>query len=181
MPSQQELFEKIAGLTEAVARLAARDDRTVDEATQQRVDFGYRALGRLMGRTGDSFNVVLVRADRRPERVLLIRDLPRAADWVEIRAGDTFEPHRIRRVKTHKADDAGYTAPRDKYAEFISEDAAEQSDSEAQRGTGLGLVPLGEIADTTPIDSIVVLKGPSGPLIALGPRLPGLTSTSPVS
>ena len=178
MPSQQELFEKIATLTEAVARLAARDDRTVDEETQQRVDFGYRALGRLMGRTGGSgaasFDVALVRADRRPRGVVLLLDLPLRADWVEVRAGGTLELRRIRRVKSHRDGDPDYDNPRDNYPAFVLGDAAEQSSSQAQRGTGLGLVLLNDIADATPIDSIVALDRRTGPLLALGPRLPAV-------
>lgn len=178
MPSEQELFEKIATLTEAVARLAARDDRTVDEETQQRVDFGYRALGRLMGRTGGagvtSFDIALVRAERRPRAVVLLLDLPLRADWVEVRAGDTLEVRRIRRVKTHRDGDPDYDNPRDQYPAFAHGDAAEHSSSQAQRGTRHGLVRLDDIADTTPIDSVVVLDRRSGPLLALGPRLPAV-------
>lgn len=178
MPSQQELFEKIATLTEAVARLAAGDDRTVDEETQQRVDFGYRALGRLMGRTGGSgaasFDVALVRADRRPRGVVLLLDLPQHANWVEVRAGGTLELRRVRRVKTLRDGDPDYDNPRDKYRAFAQGDGAEESSSEAQRGTRLGLVRLDDIADATPIDSVVVLDRRTGPLLALGPRLPAV-------
>jgi hypothetical protein len=178
MPSQQELFEKIATLTEAVARLATRDDRTVDEKTVQRVDFGYRSLGRLMGRTGGSgaasFDVDLVGAGRRPRGVVLLLDLPQRADWVEVRAGGTLELRRIRRVKTHRDGDPAYDDARDKYPAFAQGDATEQSSSEAQRGTGLGLVRLDDIADTTPIDSVVALDRRTGPLLAFGPRLPAV-------
>jgi hypothetical protein len=175
MPSQQQLFEKIATLTEAVARLAARDDRTVDKEIEQRVDFGYRALGRLMGRTGGfgaaSFDVALVRADRRPRGVVLLLDLPLRADWVEVRAGGTLELRRVRRVKIHRDGVPDYDDSRDNYPAFADGDATEESSSEAQRGTRLGLVRLDDIADTTPIDSVVVLDRRNGPLIALGPRL----------
>jgi hypothetical protein len=178
MPSQQELFEKITTLTEAVARLAARDDRRVDEETQQRVDFGYRALGRLMGRTGGlgaaSFDVDLVGAARRPRGVVLLLELPPRADWVEVRAGGRLELRRVRRVRTHRSGDPDYDAPRDNYPAFAQGDATEESSSQAQRGARLGLVRLDDIADATPIDSIVVLDRRTGPLLAFGPRLPAV-------
>jgi hypothetical protein len=112
---------------------------------------------------------------------VLLLDLPPRADWVEVRAGGRLELRRIRRVRTHRDGDPDYDAPRDHYPAFADGDPAEESNSQAQRGARLGLVRLDDIADATPIDSIVVLDRRTGPLLAFGPRLPAVTPARPVS
>lgn len=107
--TQAQLHELLAGLTNAVNRLA---EHTAPEPTttgvteadriRERVAFSYRALGTLTGRvstTGTAFDVPVVGAFRfRGRRCVLLTRLAAGANFAELRTGTRTEVLKIHHV-----------------------------------------------------------------------------------
>jgi hypothetical protein len=174
----KQLLAQLVALTDAVRQLAERptppppasfETATNADRIRQRVAFGYQALGTLMGRvssaSGDEFDVRVVLARRRRDVIEFDR-LPPGASWVELRAGNKVELLRIDEDLRDSSDDAP------------EPDAASTTPARHDR-PDRGSVRPREFARTDPIGSIVVLRGPRGPLIAFGPRLGPVRSGSP--
>ena len=149
--------------TEAIRELAygRRPGPTADDeearARRQRVDFGYRALGTLMGRvsrTDHEFDVATFTACWDEERpVIHLYGLPDAVTHVELRAPATAE----------------YPVPVEETVKVIRGGRAEP-DAAGYRPRAARLEPK-RTAHGSAVDSMIGLGGPTGPLLALGPRL----------
>ncbi|HZC99992.1 MAG TPA: hypothetical protein VFA46_07315 [Actinomycetes bacterium] len=154
--------QEIARLAEAIRELAHRpktpdsDEDVEQRRLLQRVDFGYRALGTLMGRVSTGFSaqfdvpVFAARWDAKRSEILL-PGLPDDAGWIELRTG--------RRTETVKVRRAGDDDP---------------PDADAEDGREAAQPP--RICPTTftrrdPIDSVLAMRHRRGPVVALGPRL----------
>jgi hypothetical protein len=104
--------QEIARLSEAIRDLAQRtqapdnDGDREQRRLRQRVDFGYRALGTLMGRAKNKgFDVRVIDARWATSSTKLeLLHLPDTAAWVELRSGQTIELLEIARP-------AGKTVP----------------------------------------------------------------------
>ncbi|HSK91336.1 MAG TPA: hypothetical protein VK875_08485 [Euzebyales bacterium] len=165
----RDLDQMVTKLTEAIRQLASSPrpdprDGTDDSERRlhERVGFGYRALGTLMGRVSRTaeaeFDVAVFGARwqaRRP--VIRLRGLPDGANWIELRSGRRVEVLEVRR--------------RDDPDPDIDRDA----DDEER--------PLPRIAPQiftpdTPIGSMVALRRRRGSPVAFGPRLAPRPSAS---
>jgi hypothetical protein len=166
----QQLTFLVQQLTEAIRDLA--DGRqpppsTEDEearARRQRIDFGYRALGTLMGRVSrtndEEFDVPTFTARWDADRpVIHLYGLSDTVTWVELRAPATGGYPRVE--ETVKVVRGGRGEP----------DAAE-------RGHRRPRLEPKRIAHGSAIESMIGLGGPTGPLLALGPRLETLIPES---
>jgi hypothetical protein len=156
--------QEIARLAEAIRELAHRPetpDRDEDREQRrliQRVDFGYQALGTLMGRVSRGFAAqfdvpVFAARWQRRSPVILLFGLPDDADWIELRNGKRAETLRVRRG-------------RDEH------DGPDETDVDDRHGEE----PPPWIRPTRftprePIDSVLGLRHPRGPVVALGPRI----------
>jgi hypothetical protein len=160
-----KLLEQLVALTAAVKDLAERPpaasplvDTSEEDRIRQRVAFGYRALGTLMGRvsrgSGREFDARTVRATRYRDFVLL-EDVPPAAAWVELHGRGTVELARI-----HQLDD--------------DDDARATVDATLgghRPRSSSGVVRPRDFEPDETIGSIVVLRSRRGPVVAFGPRL----------
>jgi hypothetical protein len=157
---------EIARLAEAIRDLAHRPERSdSDEDPEQRrliqrVDFGYRALGTLMGRSGRGFDVPVFGASwhrRRP--VILLPGLPDEVEFVRLQNGATDETVKVRR-RGRDDDDSPY-------------------EKDATDSRGRELPPWISPEKFTPrdaISSVLGLRHRRGPVIALGPRIAPVAS-----
>ena len=206
MAPQQQLMEQLVQLTDAVRDLAqsqagSRADGGAQadaDRIRQRVAFSYQALGALTGRTstatGHEFDVHIVTARRRPDRILF-RHLPADADWVELRSAGTVEILRIQRrsdrdTGTDHDPDGSWDADwdRDWDADWDDDqggDRAAEYDPDqhgrdgARRNRHEGRVHPRRFEDSDPIGSMVFLRDRHGPLLAFGPRLAPLIMPVP--
>jgi hypothetical protein len=103
-PDDAKFAKEIARLAEAIRDLAHRPERLViDEDPEQRrliqrVDFGYRALGTLMGRAGRGFEVPVFGASwHRRNRVIILPGLPDEVEFVQLQNGAKDETLKVRR------------------------------------------------------------------------------------
>jgi hypothetical protein len=178
MATQQEMLEQLVRLTSAVQSLAERqgdDHREPAEVTdadrvRQRVAFGYQALGALTGRVGSAsgreFDVRVLRAQRAPG-VIHLDGLPSRADWVELRRGTKVEL-----LLVHEGQGPGGGPPVE--ASSPNGDAEESLRRHRDRGSVYPRL----FADGEEIGSVVALRTRRGPLLAFGPRLRALSSSS---
>jgi hypothetical protein len=158
------IAQQIAKLAEAIQALAERPHRPDDDRDRtprrdlQRVDFGYQALGTLMGRvsrgSGAKFDVPVFAARwdaKKPEIELF--GLPRDAHWIELRGSGKEEVLPVHRDR----DD---------------QDRSTQSEAEHRydREPTARVVPK-RFTPTDAIDSVLGLRRERGPVIALGPRI----------
>lgn len=164
-PDDAKFAQEIARLAEAIRDLAHRPERLViDEDPEQRrriqrVDFGYRALGTLMGRAGSDFGVPVFGASwHRRSRVIVLPGLPKEVEFVQLRNGAKDETLKVRRGR----DD---------------HDSPYEKDATDSRG---GELPPWISPETfTPrdaISSVLGLRHRHGPVIALGPRIAPIAS-----
>jgi hypothetical protein len=156
-PDDAKFAKEIARLAEAIRDLAHRPDSDEDPEQRrriQRVDFGYRALGALMGRAGDDFAVPVFGASWYPRyRVIVLTGLPNEVDFVRLQNGAEDETLKVRR--SHDDHDSPF-----------KKDAAESRGGE--------LPPWISPEKFTPhdaISSVLGLRHRPGPVIALGPRI----------
>lgn len=168
-----DLDQMVTKLTEAIQRLAQsprpdpRDD--TDEAERrlhERVDFGYRALGTLMGRVSRTveaeFDVAVFAARWQARRaVIRLRGLPDEANWIELRTGKQVEV-----LEVQRPDDS------DVEAEAEADDEADDDERRLPRIAPKVFTP------DKPIGSMVALRRRRGPAIAFGPRLEPRPSAS---
>jgi hypothetical protein len=156
--------QEIAKLAEAIRDLA-RDSRKPDGGKDveerrrlQRVDFGYSALGTLMGRVsrgfGGQFDVPVFDAGwHLREPVILLPGLPENVEWIELRNGKRTETVRVRRGRDEQDSPA---------------------DADAEDSRGGERPPWIHPTTFTPrdaIDSALGLRHQRGPVVALGPRI----------
>jgi hypothetical protein len=164
-PDDAKFAQEIARLAEAIRDLAHRPERLViDEDPKQRrriqrVDFGYRALGTLMGRAGSDFDVPVFGASwHRRGRVIVLPGLPKEVEFVQLQNGAKDETLKVRRGR----DD---------------HDSPYEKDATDSRG---GELPPWISPETfTPrdaISSVLGLRHRHGPVIALGPRIAPIAS-----
>jgi hypothetical protein len=152
--------QEIARLAEAIRDLAHRPDRPDSDETPeqrrriQRVDFGYRALGALMGRAGRSFDVPVFGASwHRRGRVIILPGLPDEVEFIQLQNGVKDETLKVRRG-------------RDDHDSPYGKDATDSRGGE--------LPPWISPEKFTPddaISSVLGLRHRRGPVIALGPRI----------
>jgi hypothetical protein len=196
MATQQQLMEQLVLLTDAVRDLAQRQvgahpdgGRAVTDADQirQRVAFSYQALGALTGRTstatGREFDIQIVTARRRPDRISF-RHLPADADWVELRSAGTVETLRIQRRSDSDTDhdrDCSWDADWDygQGGDRGAEHDADRNGRDDWRRHRHGHVHPRRFQDSDPIGSMVFLRDRHGPLLAFGPRLGPLAVPPP--
>jgi len=156
-PDDAKFAQEIARLAEAIRDLAHRPDRDEDPEQRrriQRVDFGYRALGALMGRAGRGFNVPVFGASWHPRyRVIVLLGLPGEVEFVQLQNGAKDETLKVRRGRD-------------------GDDSPFKKDATESRG---GELPPWIAPETfTPddaISSVLGLRHRPGPVIALGPRI----------
>lgn len=102
-PDDAKFAQEIARLAEAIRDLAHRPERPdSDEDPEQRliqrVDFGYRALGTLMGRAGRGFDVPVFGASwHRRHRVIVLPGLPDEVEFIQLQNGAKDETLKVRR------------------------------------------------------------------------------------
>jgi hypothetical protein len=158
------IAQQIAKLAEAIQALAERPHRPDDDRDRtprrdlQRVDFGYQALGTLMGRvsrgSGAKFDVPVFAARWNPrKREILLTGLPEKADWIELRGGKKEEVLRVH-------------YDRDDHHRSTEAQAEHGHDPERQ-----ARISPKTFAPTDAIDSVLGLRNEHGPVIALGPRI----------
>ena len=157
---------EIARLAEAIRDLAQRPERPdSDEDPEQRrliqrVDFGYRALGTLMGRAGRGFDVPVFGASwHRQHRVIVLPGLPREVEFIRLQNGARDETVRVRR------------RGRDDHDSPYGKDTTDSRGGE--------LPPWISPETFTPrdaISSVLGLRHRPGPVIALGPRIAPVTN-----
>lgn len=139
---------EIGRLVDAIREVArAEREPDTDQTPEQRlliqrVDFGYRALGTLMGRlsTGSSarFDVPVFGASWAPRgSVIALTGLPREVEWIELGDNRRTETVRVRRGGDHDRPEA--------HPEKFTPDKR--------------------------IDSVLGLGHRRGPVVALGPRV----------
>jgi hypothetical protein len=167
-----EFAQEIARLAEAIRELAHRpetpdsDEDREQRRLIQRVDFGYQALGTLMGRVSRGFaaqfDVPVFAASWHPRSpVILLSGLPDDADWIELRNGKRAETLRVRRG-------------RDEHDGPDEADADDRHGADADDRHGDEQPPWIRPTRFTPresIDSVLGLRHPRGPVVALGPRI----------
>jgi hypothetical protein len=152
----QQFTEAIRDLADGRQPSPSPDDEA-RRARLQRIDFGYRALGALMGRvsrtTDKEFDVPTFAAswdDDRP--VIHLVGLLEAVTWVELRAPATPDCPAVE--ETVKVIRYGRGEP----------------DAAGRKSRSARLEPR-EIGPDRTIESMVGLGGLTGPLLAFGPRL----------
>jgi hypothetical protein len=157
--------QEIARLAEAIRELAHRPQPGVGDEDReqrrlvQRVDFGYQALGTLMGRVSRGFAAqfdVPVFDARWHQRypVIVLRGLPEEVRFVELRNGKKAETVKVRRMRDDEHDSP--------YGEEVDDRRGEE------------LPPWISPDEFTPRDaiaSVLGLRRPRGPVVALGPRI----------
>jgi hypothetical protein len=161
-PDDARLTQEIARLAEAIRDLAHRPERPdSDEDPEQRrliqrVDFSYRALGTLMGRVSrrfdDEFDVPVFDASWDLQLAEIeLTDLPAEARWIELRTPRKVEVVRVRRAHDEHDD---------------------QADADAYHGgeRSARIRPIKFNPDDA-VDSVLGLRHPRGPVVALGPRV----------
>jgi hypothetical protein len=165
-PEDARFAQEIARLAEAIRDLAHRPERPdSDEDPEQRrliqrVDFGYRALGTLMGRAGRGFDVPAFGASwhgRYP--VILLPGLPKEVEFIQLQNGAKDETVKVRRQG------------RDDHDSPYEKDATDSRGGE--------LPPWISPEKFTPrdaISSVLGLRRRRGPVIALGPRIAPVAS-----
>lgn len=163
-PDDAKFAQEIVRLAEAIRDLAHRPERPdSDEDPEQRliqrVDFGYRALGTLMGRAGRGFDVPVFGASwHRRHRVIVLPGLPDEVEFIQLQNGAKDETLKVRRGR----DD---------------HDSPYEQDATDSRG---GELPPWISPETfTPrdaISSVLGLRHRRGPVIALGPRIAPVAS-----
>ena len=157
-----KFLEQLVKLTDAVQRLAQNSltaERDEGVLLRQRVDFGYQALGTLMGRArtkGFNVRVVDARWDKSGTAVELF-NLPAEAAWAELRGGVTTELLEIDRPQ-YDGDTAADAKPQSKRRQPPDK-------------TPDGRVQPAELTSDDRIDSLLVLRVRRGPPIAIGPRV----------
>jgi hypothetical protein len=162
----QQFTEAIRELADGRGQASPADDAEA-RARRQRIDFGYRALGTLMGRvsrTNDGeFDVPTFSAHRDDQGpVIRLSGLPETVTWVELRAPATPAlPAVEETVKVVR-----YGRP--------------QGETAGPRSRSPRLEPK-QIGPDRAIESMVGLGGRTGPLLAFGPRLAPSTTTEYVS
>ncbi|MDP8926993.1 MAG: hypothetical protein M3O70_00025 [Actinomycetota bacterium] len=156
-----DVLEQLVQLTQAIKDLAERtepdppDEDGAARRQRQRVDFGYRALGTLMGRSSRSADgefdvpVFVARWGQHHDRILL-GALPDGADWIELRSGDRVEVLEVTRLS------GGSPAAKDQWSLKEPPQARIQPK---------------DFSANEPIGSMVALRRRNGPLVAFGPRL----------
>jgi hypothetical protein len=159
-PDDARLTQEITRLAEAIRDLAHRPHRPdIDEDSEkrrriQRVDFGYRALGALMGRAGDSFKVPVFGARWHPRyRVIVLPGLPDEVEFVRLQNGAKDETLKVRRI--HDDGDSPY----------------EQDATESRGGELPPWISPEKFTPHDAISSVLGLRHRRGPVIALGPRI----------
>jgi hypothetical protein len=164
MATDTKFAQEIARLAEAIRELAHRpetpdsDEDREQRRLIQRVDFGYQALGTLMGRVSRGFaaqfDVPVFTASWHPRSpVILLSGLPDDADWIELRNGKRAETLRVRRGR---------------------DDHDDSDEGDADDRHGEEQPPWIRPTRFTPresIDSVLGLRHPRGPVVALGPRI----------
>jgi hypothetical protein len=155
--------QEITKLAEAIRDLAERPRRPDDDDGErrrliQRVDFGYQALGTLMGRVSRGFAaqfdvpVFAARWDSR-EPVILLDGLPDQVNWIELRNGNQAEILTVQRGRD------GHDSP---------------ADAGPETGRGSERAARVYPREFTPRDAIAStlgLRRPRGRVVALGPRI----------
>jgi hypothetical protein len=164
-PDDAKFAHEIARLAEAIRDLAHRPERPDSDEDReqrrliQRVDFGYRALGTLMGRAGRGFDVPVFGASwHRQHRVIVLPGLPDEVEFVQLQNGAKDETLKVRRV-------------RDDHDSPYEQDATDSH--------GGGFPPWISPETFTPRDAISSVLGlghRQGPVIALGPRIAPIAS-----
>jgi hypothetical protein len=168
--SDDKVAQEIRKMTEAIRDLA-RDSRKPDGDDDpkrrrriQRVDFGYQALGTLMGRvsrgSAAQFDVPVFSAEwDRESKTILLLGLPKGADWIELRNGKEYETLKVNRG-------------RDEH------DNSSDADTKGSRG---GKQPPSisptEFTPDKPIDSVLGLRHKHGAVVALGTRIAPVAGT----
>jgi hypothetical protein len=158
-----DLDQLVSKLTEAIQGLAngpRRDTRDDSDDSKrrlhERIDFGYRALGTMMGRvsrTGAEFDVPVFAARwQRTRSVIRLRGLPDEANCVELRFGKQVEVVEVFRFRPGSA------------RADIDRDA-EDGERELPRISPEVFTPDGTIG------SMVARRYEYGRAIAFGPRL----------
>lgn len=166
----QLITQLLTQFTEAVRDLAdgkRPPPSAADEefrALRQRIDFGYRALGTLMGRVSrldSEFDVPTFTACWDPDEPKIhLYGLPDTepvnVTWVEVRAPATDGCRAVvETLKVYRGSRGGPTAA-------------------GAHGYRRARVEPKLINHGREIESMIGLGGPTGPLLALGPRLPAL-------
>jgi hypothetical protein len=179
-PDDARFTQEIARLAEAIRDLAHRPGRPdSDEESEQRrriqrVDFGYRALGALMGRAGRGFDVPVFDASWYPRyRVIVLSGLPDEVEFVQLQNGVKDETLKVRRGRDDH--DSPYKQDATKQ-DATEQDATEQdaTEQDATESRGGELPPWISPEKFTPddaISSVLGLRHRRGPVIALGPRI----------
>jgi hypothetical protein len=156
--------QEIARLAEAIRELAHRpvtpdsDEDREQRRLIQRVDFGYQALGTLMGRVSTrfsaQFDVPVFAASWHPRlSEIVLLGLPDDARWIELRAGRRTETLKVRRGNGE------HEGPTDEDAE------------ERQGGEQPPRIRPTIFTPRDAIDSVLGLRHERGPVVALGPRV----------
>jgi hypothetical protein len=170
-------------------RTADGDQDPEERREIQRADFGYRALGTLMGRVGTGFGEGLDVPvfDARwvgGGRAIKLLGLPDDADWVELqnsRRRETVEVHRGRVEGGRFTDVYGEGHSRAKPPRLVRDDLTPEDAIEGGRSSDVydqhrhearpsWIVPT-EFTPEDAIDSLLALAHRHGPVIALGPRI----------
>jgi hypothetical protein len=164
-PDDARFTEEIARLAEAIRDLAHRPGRSdSDEDSEQRrriqrVDFGYRALGALMGRAGRGFDVPVFGASWYPRyRVIVLPGLPDEVEFVQLQNGAKDETLKVRRG-------------RDDHDSPFKQDATKQDATESRGGELPPWISPDKFTPDDAISSVLGLRHRRGPVIALGPRI----------
>jgi hypothetical protein len=173
-PDDARFTQEITRLAEAIRELAHRPGRRDggDDSEQdrliQRVDFGYRALGTLMGRAGRGFDVPVFGARWYPRyRVIVLLGLPGEVDFIQLQNGAKDETLEVRR----RRDDHD---SHDDHDDHDSHDSPDEHEQDATESRGGGFPPWISPETFTPddaISSVLGLRHRRGPVIALGPRI----------
>jgi hypothetical protein len=166
------LLEQLVKLTESIKRLAQDSEngkRDEEALRRQHVDFGYKVLGALMGRSRTAgFDIAVIDAQWDSSHTYLeLSGLPKRAMLIELRSGVTSEVLYI--------DRAGPSGPK---SSGEGDQAAEgqKPEGDVRRSGRDDQPPGGRVTPTTitsdrEIDSLLVLEDRVGPPIAIGPRV----------
>jgi len=169
-----KVAQEIRKLTETIVKMAYDsrksdgDDVPKQRRRIQRVDFGYQALGTLMGRVSrDSaaqFDVLVFSAEwDRGGKVILLSGLPdkddkdKKVDWIELRNGPKYETLMVNRDEHDGSSDAG--------------------PKESHGGERQPWIRPTTFAPDKAIDSVLGLRHQLGPVVALGPRIARVAGT----